>query len=421
MHKAFQCGVIAASFAIGLASTFALSASPGIDATTDSLTIDRGGLGSFLRCPIVIGHRGASGYRPEHTLESYKLAIEMGADYIEPDLVATKDGVLIARHEPNLIATTDIATRPEFASRKRKAIVDGVEEEGFFASDFTLAEIKTIRAVQAFAEREQAYNGQFAIPTFEEIIVLAQSESRKRGRNIGIYPETKHPTYHQDLGLPLEDRLLVLLSKYGWNSRNAPVFIQSFEQSNLKSLRKKTAVRLIQLVDADDVNTTTGAVTYAPPYDRPYDWTRSGRPGTFGDLLTPAGLDEVQGYADGIGPWKRFLVGVKARKNADGTTIDVNVDGKINDADYDVVVNTEIVRNAKQRGLLVHAYTFRNEPRRLARSYFNDPGKEYRAVFELGVDGVFSDFPDTGVAARDLFVAKASGFPVGLCSRFADR
>ena len=192
------------------------------------------------RAPLIIGHRGASGYLPEHTLAAYQLAIELGADYIEPDLVMTRDGHLIARHEPNLIATTDVKNRPEFASRKRTAKVDGFEEEGWFASDFTLAEIKTLRAVQAFAERPQQFNGAFRIPTLEEIIALAKRASKDKGRAIGIYPETKHPTYHRSIGLPLERKLVEVLRRADLDRRDSPVFIQSFEQSNLKELRKSS-------------------------------------------------------------------------------------------------------------------------------------------------------------------------------------
>lgn len=363
-------------------------------------------LGAIDGKPLVIGHRGASGYLPEHTLEGYRKAIEMGADFIEPDLVSTKDGVLIARHEPNLIATTDVASRPEFASRKKTIKVDGVDETGFYAADFTLAEIKTLRAKQAFGERDQSFNGQYQIPTFDEVLALAQERGKALGRDIGVYPETKHPTWHADLGLPLEDKLLAALDKVGWNRADAPVFIQSFETANLKALRAKTKVRLVQLVDADDVDPKTGAITYAPPFDRPYDWTKAGKTGTFGDLLTPAGLDEVKTYADGIGPWKRYLVTVKAKLDASGNRIDVNGDGVINEADYTAVANDTIVKNAKARNLLVHTWTFRNEPRRLASTYANDPGKEYQQFFEMGVNGVFSDFPDSAVAARDTFWSK---------------
>ena len=203
------------------------------------------------------GHRpsrGGTGYLPEHTLESYALAIDLGADFVEPDLVMTRDGHLIARHEPNLIATTDVKDRPEFASRKRIAVVDGFAEEGWFASDFTLAEIKTLRAVQAFGERPQQFNGQFTIPTLEEIIQLVKRKGNEKDRFIGIYPETKHPTYHRSIGLPLEPKLVQVIRRAGWDHRTSPVFIQSFEQSNLKLLRTMTRVRLIQLVDANDVN-----------------------------------------------------------------------------------------------------------------------------------------------------------------------
>lgn len=363
-------------------------------------------LGAIDGRPLVIGHRGASGTLPEHTIEAYRRAIEMGADFIEPDLVSTRDGVLIARHEPNLIATTDVADRPEFASRRKTVKVDGVDETGFYASDFTLAEIRTLRARQAFAERDQSHNGRYAIPTFDEVLALAQERGRALGREIGVYPETKHPTWHADLGLPLEDKLLAALDRVGWNHAGAPVFIQSFETANLKALRAKTRVRLVQLVDADDVDPRTGAITYAAPYDRPYDWTKAGRGGTFGDLLTPAGLDQVKTYADGIGPWKRYLVTVKATYDAAGNRVDVNRDGVVNEADYTAVADDTIVRNARARGLLVHTWTFRSEPRRLAATYAGDPARELEQFFALGVNGVFSDFPDVAVRARDAWWAR---------------
>ncbi|WP_088283647.1 glycerophosphodiester phosphodiesterase [Ideonella sp. A 288] len=367
---------------------------------------DEAPFGSAEARPLVIGHRGASGTVPEHTLESYRRAIEMGADVIEPDLVSTKDGVLIARHEPNMIATTDVADRPEFATRRKTIKVDGVDDTGFFASDFTLAEIKTLRAKQAFADRDQTQNGKYQIPTFDEVIALAQERGNALGRTIGIYPETKHPTWHVEQGLPLEDKLLASLDKVGWNRADAPVFIQSFETANLKALRQRTKVRLVQLVDADDVNPRTGAITYAAPFDRPYDWTKAGRTGFFGDLLTPAGLDEVKTYADGIGPWKRYLVTVKATLNAAGNPVDANGDGAINEADFAAVADDTIVRNAKARGLIVHTWTFRSEPRRLAATYANDPAKEYEQFFTLGVNGVFSDFPDAAVAQRNAWWAR---------------
>jgi glycerophosphoryl diester phosphodiesterase len=347
--------------------------------------------GSKEPTPLVIGHRGAPGYLPDHTLQGYKLAIKLGADYVEPDLVATKDGHLIARHEPNIIATTDVLQHPEFADRRRTAVIDGVEQDGFFASDFTLAEIKTLRAIQPFPERPQQFNGRFEIPTLEEIIALVKRESRKRHRRIGIYPETKHPTYHRNLGLPLEGRLVAALRRAGWNRRSAPVFIQSFEQSNLKRLNRMTPVRLIQLVDAYDVD-ENGNLVYAPPSDRPYDWTVSGDPRllarTYGFFATDEGLQEVSTYADGIGPWKRYIV---------STT------GTGNDSERHLLPPTDLVQRAHAYGLLVHTWTFRNEPFRLVSDYGSNPVNEYLQFYRLGVDGVFSDFADTAFAARELF------------------
>ncbi|WP_367067802.1 glycerophosphodiester phosphodiesterase [Oryzisolibacter sp. LB2S] len=351
--------------------------------------------------PLVIGHRGASGYLPDHTLEGYKKAIELGADFIEPDLVATKDGVLVARHEPNITSTTDVAQRPEFASRKTKKVVDGVEEEGWFASDFTLAELKTLRAVQPMAERDQSHNGKYQVPTLEEVIDLAQQEGKRLGRTIGVYPETKHPTYHANLGLPLEDRLLAILKAYGYTSKTSPVIVQSFEVSNLKYLRSKTQVRLVQLVDAYDVN-PDGSMDLTAPYDKPYDFAVAGDARTFASLLTPEGLKEVKTYADGIGPWKPYLIPSKqVDANNDGKPDDLNGDGRIDERDRVMMAATDVVKNAHAVGLMVHPYTFRSEARRLASSFRGDPKAEYRLFYELGVDGVFADFPDHAKAARD--------------------
>ena len=351
--------------------------------------------------PLVIGHRGASGYRPDHTLESYKLAIDMGADFIEPDLVATKDGVLVARHEPNITGTTDVATRPEFASRKTTKNVDGVNEEGWFVSDFTLAELKTLRAVQPLSDRDQSFNGKFQIPTFEEVLDLAKAEGTKAGRTVGVYPETKHPTYHAKLGLPLEDRLLAVLAKYGYTTKASPVIVQSFEVSNLKYLRTKTQVRLVQLVDANDVN-ADGSMDLTAPYDKPYDFAVAGDSRTFASLLTPAGLKEIKTYADGIGPWKPYLIPSKqVDANNDGKPDDLNGDGKIDERDRVMMPATSVVKDAHAAGLFVHAYTFRNEAKRLASDFKGDPKAEYKLFFNLGVDGVFSDFTDTAKAARD--------------------
>ena len=349
-----------------------------------------------FEAPLVIGHRGAAGYLPEHTLEGYALAIELGADFIEPDLVSTKDGHLIARHEPNIVNTTNVAEHPEFANRRRTVVLDGAAEDGFWASDFTLAEIKTLRAKQAFAERPQDFNGKFEIPTFSEVIELAKRKGKEVGRVVGVYPETKHPTYHRGIGLPLEQKLLHVLTRAGWNYREAPVFIQSFEQSNLKALRHMTRVKLIQLIDADDVN-ADGSLAFNAPYDRPYDWTVSGNAAllarTFGYLVTDAGLKEVASYADGIGPWKRYIVSTVADPAGTGP----------GDAARKLAPPTDLIDRAHKAGLLVHAYTFRNEQRRLGSDYGGNPINEYLQFYQLGIDGLFSDFADTAVAARVLF------------------
>lgn len=377
--QSIACGLLAAA----LCTTFVSPA----DA-------DRGH-GDEFREPLVIGHRGAHGYLPAHTLEGYALAIELGADFIEPDLVATKDGHLIARHEPNMIATTDVASRTEFAARRRVAVVDGVPEEGFFASDFTLAEVKRLRAVQDFAERPQQFNGKFEIPTLEEVIALAKRKSEEKGRTIGIYPETKHPTYHKSIGLPLEKRLVSILAGAGWNHRDAPVFIQSFEQSNLKELNRMTSVRLVQLVDANDVN-PDGSLDFTAPFDRPYDWTVSNNPvlkaRTFGFFATDEGLREIKTYADGIGPWKRYIV----------SSVPAGLPGP-GEASRKLLPPTNLIERAHKTGLLVHTWTFRNEQRRLVSDYAGNPVNEYLQFYRLGIDGVFSDFTDTAVVARILF------------------
>lgn len=352
--------------------------------------------------PLVIGHRGASGYRPEHTLESYALAIEMGADFIEPDLVLTKDGRMIARHEPMIGATTDVASHPEFANRKTKRMVDGVEYDDWFASDFTLAEIKTLRAVQTRAGRDKQYDGLFQIPTLEEVIALAKAQSRASGRIIGIYPEIKHSTYHASLKdrhnklmfgtHGFEDKLLKVLHNAYNNSACAPVFIQSFEVGNLQYLGRKTQISLVQLVDADDVN-GDGSISLVPPYKQPYDFVVKGDPRTFADLVSAGGLDFVTGYADAIGPWKPYLV-----KTVDDG-IDRNGDGKLTINDRKVEGSTGVIELAHEKGLKVHTWTFRND----ASGYgFTDPREEMTYYFDLGVDGLFTDFPDTGVEAHDM-------------------
>jgi glycerophosphoryl diester phosphodiesterase len=296
--------------------------------------------------PIVIAHRGASGHRPEHTLEGYRLAVEMGADFIEPDLVSTKDGVLIARHENEIGGTTDVADR--FPDRKQTKTIDGQSISGWFSEDLTLAEIKTLRARERLPFRSHAYDGQFQIPTFDEVIALAQQLGASRGRPVGIYPETKHPTYFRGIKLPLEEPLLAALEKKGWNTREAPVFIQSFEQGNLRELRKKTKVRLVQL---------------------------AGTPA----LLSDAALKDIATYADGLGPEKRMLIPV----NGDGT----------------LGTPTDVVARAHAVGLVVHVWTVRVEKEFLPAAYKGDAVAEFERLRQLGVDGVFTDFPDVGVKA----------------------
>jgi glycerophosphoryl diester phosphodiesterase len=329
--------------------------------------------------PLIIAHRGASGYLPEHTLEAYRLGIEQGADFIEPDLVATSDGHLVARHEPNITATTDVAQRAEFADRRRIRIVDGKSEDGWFSVDFTLAELRTLRAVQARLERSQQYNGQFLIPTFDEIIALAQREATRVGRPIGVYPETKHPTWHCELGLPLEERMLAALSAAGWVARESPVFLQSFEAGNLRWLRERTQLRLVQLLDADGLEADGTPRAPAP-------WTSNGACARYPqgelprDFSMPASFRAVAQYADVIAPWKRYLISVDMQNR--------------------LLPPSRFVALARDAGLSIHTWTFRNEPAMLAADYSNDPAREYAQFFALGIDGLFSDFPDTAIAAR---------------------
>jgi len=376
--------------AAGAVAAAAVLAACGGTAVTPMPTLDG-------KPALVLAHRGASGYLPEETVEAYAKAIELGADAIEPDVVSTKDGVLIARHDPNLAFSTDVALHPEFASRKRTLSVDGEVQEGWFASDFTLAEVKTLGGISTDAERPQKYNGQYKIATIEEVIDMV----KKSGRSIAIYPETKNPTFHRQQGLPLEDKLLAMLAAAGWTERDAPVYIQSFEPGSLKYMRSKgSKLKMVQLIDADDVDLKTGALTYAAPYDKPFDWAQAGDKRMFSDMVTPAGLAEIKTYADGIGPWKRYIVSVKGTLDANGKVVDVNGDGKINDADTTLMAPTTLVADAHKAGLFVHPYTFRNEKRRLASDYKGDPVQEYKHFFSLGVDGLFSDFADTALAAR---------------------
>jgi glycerophosphoryl diester phosphodiesterase len=337
--------------------------------------VDTGGRGGGRHLPLVIGHRGASGYRPEHTLASYRLAIEMGADYIEPDLVSTKDHVLVARHENNIADTTDVAAHPEFAARRTTKTIDGNPVTGWFTEDFTLAELRTLRAKERLPDlrpANTAFDGLYQVPTFQEVVDLAKRAG------VGIYPETKHPTYFDSIGLSLEEPLLATLRANGLTGRRAKVFIQSFETANLKELHARTRLPLVQLIEA------TG---------RPYDFVVAGDPRTYADLITPAGLAEIATYADGVGPNKDLIV---PRDSA----------GNLQEP-------TSLVRDAHRAGLVVHPWTFRRENNFLpldfrqgnpaSPEFLRAPGDlpgELRLFFRLGVDGVFSDNADTAVATR---------------------
>jgi glycerophosphoryl diester phosphodiesterase len=338
----------------------------------------REGGGRRRRLPIVIGHRGASAYRPEHTLGSYRLAIAMGADYIEPDLVFTSDGHLVARHEPDIGATTDVADHPEFASRRTTRTIDGVVYPNtWFSFDFTLAELKTLRAkerIPAVRPHNTAHDGVYEVPTFQEVIDLA------RARGVGIYPETKHPTFFESLGHSFDAPLLGTLHRNRLDRPGAKVFIQSFEVANLKRLNRRTPIPLVQLIDS------RGA---------PADFVARGDARTYDDLVTGEGLAEIATYADGIGPDKSRIV----PGNSAGTPL---------------ASPTTLVADAHRAGLVVHPFTFRPENSFLAQDLrVGDPSSpeylrargdqpaELRMYYRLGVDGVFADNPDTAVAVRD--------------------
>ncbi|MBK6720381.1 MAG: glycerophosphodiester phosphodiesterase [Sphingomonadales bacterium] len=323
--------------------------------------------------PILIAHRGASGERPEHTIASYTLAIEQGADFIEPDLVLTKDGILVARHENEISTTTDVADHPEFASRKATKVIDGHSVKGWFTEDFTLAELKMLRAKERLPKlrpANTAYDGQFTIPTFDEIIALAQAKSKETGRRIGLYPETKHPSYFASIGLPHEGPLLAALEGAGYTRKDDPVFIQSFEVGNLIALSSRTSLRLIQLVDAD-----------GGPADRPET--------TYAEILADEGLKSVARYAAGIGPAKDLII----RRTLLGA-----LDG-----------STGLVPRCHAAGLEVHPWTFRAENFFLPLGLRNginprstgDLAEEIRLFLAEGIDGLFCDFPGIARAVID--------------------
>ncbi len=337
--------------------------------------------------PLLIGHRGASGYVPEHTLTSYFMAIQQGADYAEPDLVMTKDGVLVARHENEIGGTTDVASRKAFARRKTVKTIDGTEVEGWFTEDFTLAELKTLRARERIPEIRPAnarFDGQFEIPTFDEILGMIRAldgeragAARKLGlpkpTRIGVYPETKHPTYFDSCGLRMDRPLLQALARHGYEGRTAPVFIQSFEVGNLMRLRTRTKVPMVQLIEA------TGA---------PYDFVVSRDSRTYADLISPVGLEGIAEYANAIGPNKSLVI----PRDAAGA----------------LAAPTSLVRDAHAAGLGVHPWTFRAEnnflPTNLRSSadpaQIGDLAAELSAYLKTGIDGFFTDHP--GIAHQAL-------------------
>jgi len=303
--------------------------------------------GAMAGEPLIIAHRGASGYLPDHTLESYRLAIEQGAHAIEPDLVATKDGVLVARHENEIGGTTDVAEK--FPKRSATRKVDGKELSGWFTEDFTLAELKTLRAVQPLSFRPQEHNGKHGIATFDEILALVRELEESTGRKIAIEPEIKHPSYFRSIGLPLEGRLVKSLNAAGYKDAKSPAFIQCFEAQSLRRLAALTGVRLLLLIDdADD------------------PW------------LKPEGMTTLKGFAHGLGVHKEHLIPQK-------------------DGHWQAPNN--VVEEAHRVGLEVHVYTFRDEDRYLSKDDQGNPKREYIRFTALGVDGLFTDFPDTAVAA----------------------
>ncbi len=333
-----------------------------------------------LPVPLIVGHRGASGYRPEHTFGSYQLALDMGADVIEQDVVPTKDGHLVCRHENDITATTDVSAHPEFADRRTTKTVDGVKLTGWFTEDFTLAELKTLRAKERIPGTRQhntLYDGVWDVPTFEEVLKWADREGRKRGRRIWLHIETKHPTYFRKLGLGLEERLARLLRTYGRHRKNSPNFLQSFEPSSIQRLGK--------LVDCPKV------VLLGTLKDRPWDFEVAGDPRTTADLVKPAGLKWIAGFAEGIGP---DLTVILPRTKDDRL-------GK----------PTSVVRDAHAAGLVLHPYTGRNENTFLPADFrrgtdpnaYGDALGYFKKCLATGIDGLFSDNCDTALLAAAEF------------------
>lgn len=342
-----------------------------------------------LARPLVIAHRGASGERPEHTESAYVLAIEQGADFIEPDLVLTKDGVFVARHENEIGETTDVASRPEFAARRTTKTIDGRSVTGWFTEDFTLTELKTLRARERLPRlrpANTAFDGQDAIPTFAEVVAIARREGERRARTIGVYPELKHPRYFRSIGLPMEERFAAELRALGLDARDAPVFVQSFEPTALQRLRPLTRARLVQLIAVE------GA---------PYDLQQAGEPTAYADLVTDANLRRLSAFADAIGAEKTLVL----PRDAEGRSAPA----------------TDLPARARAAGLSVYLWTFRAEnyflPIDLRRgdpaspTYLREHGdfrRELVLAAEAGVNGVFTDHP--AEAAR-AFAPRANKGP----------
>jgi glycerophosphoryl diester phosphodiesterase len=324
------------------------------------------------RPPTVIAHRGASGYRPEHTLVAYELAIQQCADAIEPDVVSTKDGVLVARHENEISGTTDVAMRTEFASRRTTKTIDGAVVTGWFTEDFTLAELRTLRAVERLPEvrpASTAFDGLYPVPTLAEVFDLVRRSRTCTGKPVGVVPETKHPTYFAGIGLPLEERLVAELDQAGLDRRSDRVLVQSFEVGNLQRLNRLTDVRLVQLIDC------SGA---------PYDLRTAGDPRTYGDLVTPAGLRQIARYAEQVGLCKDRMI----RRDWAGNLLEPS----------DVIVD------AHEAGLEVVGWTFRRENGFLPADYrigtdpagVGDLAGEISRFLDAGMDSFFTDNPDLG-------------------------
>jgi oligoendopeptidase F/glycerophosphoryl diester phosphodiesterase len=345
--------------------------------------------------PLIIGHRGLPGLYPEEVMAGYRAAIAAGTDALELDLQSSSDGVLFACHNVFLSDTTDVASHPEFASRRKSRMVDGVSTgPEWYISDFSAAELKTLRVRQPIAVRSKQYDGLYPMATFQEIIDLAKhTVAKDPKRRINVYPETKNALYQRQLGLPLEEKLLAMLVKEGWNTKDSPVFVQSFDPASLKLMRELgLKTKVVQLIDGAGVDYATGAITYeSPDSAKPFSWLQAGDARTFAAMVTPAGLAEIKTYADGIGPWKFYILPAQG----------VDAAGKAASA-LDQASNTApspLIAAAHRAGLFVHPFTFRDEAVYLTKTYGGDPQAEYKAYFDLGVDGMFSDFSGTGRAA----------------------